>query len=1105
MHKCLQVIHQEQISQAKIPRSLCGASYVHTDVFSGSPPCNFEPVDSFVDNCFLSKREESGTAARTAVSIDKVSVATVVEAALDSLQNLSLPNTCFSHSVVYQNAALPSLSDYTVNNCVATAGLSLSASISQVSNVTYSSLFGTSLTSEVNLSRILSVDKGSVSSQGENVSHCSIGTPACAQTLSTSKTVSALNNSRSSRHQCNLLSVDLCRCLPVDTSCRSCSSLEPIISPALYALVPKATALNNQLPASYNSLCADDKWLHHSVLANNSGTQMPYVSLKTLKTSSAVNKMSSVVVSGLHPVIATQETASYNPLTSVLPVSGCTVTSSRRHPHPLPLPEVRLVELRPQTADVASLSCSDPSVLVSQCCSIAVTSANQSSVKPISQHQDRNLRSRSTLTSNISSVVPLLEAVLLPNAATAMSTMTSCKPAEFSSQAHVCAIPATDSSDHIHSTDISSQAYMCTVPTTVTSGPVHSRATSTKGASNHFRRRAVPAVAISDQVHTCTSPATGISSKVCTRTVSATSAAVSDGVHACAVPVGKFFSNARAHTVPTYSVSSPVQRGPTPTTEVSRPVLAGTSMPVCSSTVPVSVISETVVFDRVPTCTVPAVRMSGQARTSVASGAAVRLCALPSVEIHNSVYQCKVPSAEMKSSLPQPGNNVQIGDPVTASEVPWSTTTPRTRRVLPPVTRCSSSVPNSVSICSLLLCPSQVPVKPPQLLTSTPSVTQSRHISRISATSVSGRHFLDSILSLGPCPIVSSMPKDGQIQSLSLHSSTAAGRYVHRTSFSRNPVIASAHIKAPSCSIPAPVVSSIPFSPRVICSSAGSVGSFTALKSCSGNAARPTVMVYSPQLQPLLEKVALQLATPRLPVAVTRPPTVIRHVASFVGPRDLVAVPSSSSEDVLCRDNGESRCHSSKAESCLAANKAPEPVVKITSSTPVYLHLSDSRIRHQNIRKFSSKDTSISRDETHKSVVTVATCSHNCGIKRNHSVSTSASSRRTARPVIDTTSVADNCHHSNRVMSCVVDNTAVSEIDKPRDATELAVDNYQLSNRKVSGYAETVSSGSVQRKAKRVKLCSEVTTAVLYPTIIHFCRRISYFVSSTDVALPSVL
>jgi len=90
-------------------------------------------------------------------------------------------------------------------------------------------------------------------------------------------------------------------------------------------------------------------------------------------------------------------------------------------------------------------------------------------------------------------------------------------------------------------------------------------------------------------------------------------------------------------------------------------------------------------------------------------------------------------------------------------------------------------------------------------------------------------------------------------------------------------------------------------------------------------------------------------------------------------------------------------------------------------------------------------------------------------------------------------------------MSCVVDNTAVSEIDKPRDATELAVDNYQLSNRKVSGYAETVSSGSVQRKAKRVKLCSEVTTAVLYPTIIHFCRRISYFVSSTDVALPSVL
>jgi len=1104
MLKRLQVIQQQQICGDQLPRLLCGTSYIHDDVFSQAPLRNFESVDNFLfksimDNSCCSKKEECGTVTETAANVNKVSVATIVEAALDSLQNFCLPetkavtsNSRFFHSIVYQDAAVPSLSNCTASDCVfnpvaVTDGLSLSASVGRESDSDNSAVFGTSVPRTVNSSYILPASNDLVSSPRVSVNHCSVITSKLVQPPSRNETLSTVNNSRLLRRQRNVVSVDRRRRLPAGTTCFSCSSSEPIINPALCAAVSKATALENWLPVASNCGSDSNVLSCHSVLAGSSEMHVPHVTMETLKASSSVTKMSSVVSLGFHPITSTHGTASYSsPFTSV---SECTstVTSCVSQPFLLPSSEVRVNELRLQTAGLASsVACSSASFMVSQCRSIAADSVTQSYLWPASQRLDRKLRSRSALCSrsdkaNISDFVPLFDAVSPPcssffSAASTVSVMASCRPAR-----------------------ISSQAYICTVPTAGASDQMYSCPTSSKGICNPVHKCAIPAVGISDQVPTCTVPVTGISNEICTDTVSASSA-VCDGVHMYryAVPAVEFFSDAYVHTVPTFRVSNPVQLCGTPSAEFSSPVHAGISMQVCSCTAPACGISSTVVFDRVPTCTVPSVGISSQVRTCVCSAAArisdkVRSSAIPSVGVNNPVLQCNVPTTEIiKSSLFESGNVVRNEDTVVSSQVPSSASAPRTRRVLPPATGCSrkqtpvllsACVPSSVSVCSPVLPAFQVTVKPLHLFTSAPSVTHSQSISHTLAVSIGDRHFLDSLMSLKvPHPALSSVPKRAQILPLSLHHSPLAGGHVRGTSFNRNPVTASSRVKVSST--PLPVVSNVPVFPRMHDPPAGSVDSFTALTTCRTNVTRPTFMLFSPQHQPLLEKIALRLATKGSSVAVTREPTNIRHVASFVGASELVAAIGSSPEDFRHQGDRESQCRSRKAVSSLTDDRVQGSFVKRTSSPTSYPLINNSGIPHRGVRELLNSTDNIVGDRAAESVVMVKASNHHYGNTENRShcsLTASTPSGKAVEPVVMVTaSVTDYCHHDSRVMSCVADNTAIDDWKKSLDITEPSMDNYCLSNREASGYAEMMLATSVWRKPKRVKLCSKVTTTILH-------------------------
>jgi len=335
-------------------------------------------------------------------------------------------------------------------------------------------------------------------------------------------------------------------------------------------------------------------------------------------------------------------------------------------------------------------------------------------------------------------------------------------------------------------------------------------------------------------------------------------------------------------------------------------------------------------------------------------------------------------------------------------------------------------------------------------------------------------------------PVLSSVPKHAQILPLSLRPSPLAGRHVRGTSFSRNPVTASSRVKVSST--PLPVVSSVPVFPRMLDPPAGSVGSFPALTTCSTNVTRPTFMLFSPQHQPLLEKIALRLATQGSSVAVTREPTKIRHVASFVGASELVAAIGSSPEDFRRQGDRESQCCSRKSASSLTDDRVQESFVKSTSSPASYPHINNSGIPHRGVRELLNSAANIAGHRATESVVMVKASNHQySNIENRHHCSLTAStpSGKAVKPVVMVTaSLTDYCHHDSRVMSCVADNTAIDDWKKSLYITEPSMDNYCLSNREASGYAEMMLATSVRRKPKRVKLCSKVTTTILHIALL---------------------
>ena len=1017
---------------------------------------NFVPVNNFVtcavNTCCGNKREESCIAGETAVSVNKVSVAAVVEAALDSLEKFSVPefvtsDSSLSCSLVYQDAAdLPSLSSCTTSHSVFnpasfTADFSLSASVSQESSVASASVFSASLTGAVNLTHSAHGDSCLVSTQQyESMNHCDISATR-VRSLSTRKTSSSPEKSKLLSRWRNAVSVNLCRRLPTN---RSCSSSGTIISHAHCSSVAKATALKNELPIASESGCDGKMLSHDSVLAGNSLMQVPHNTAKTLESSYAVTKMSSVVSSEFHTIISTRGTVSS--------VSECTstVTSSQNWPVLLPSLVVPVNELRPQTASVASISSPGPSLLV---CTVD-GSTNQLAVQFTSQHLDRNLRSRSALLSGFgkssgSNVMPLSEAVSLPcssfsSTAANVSVVSSCKP-----------------------TRISSQTYFSTASTACISNSVYSCATNCTGIVSLVRGCTVPAVGMFDQVRMCTVPVTSTSNK---DHAAIADSAASDGVQVYAVPAGECFSDARICTVPTFRVSSPVQPQSITTDGFSRLDHVSKSMPVCRHTMPASGISSCVAFDRI----VPTVGISSQTCTCTPTSARiynkVYLSAVPSCGICCPVFQRNVPMTTMLES----GNSVSDRDPVTSSRVQSSASVPRTQHVLPPVTGCSdrqtpnllaASVPNSLSKYPSALPTFRVAVKPLKLFPSTRSLARSQHISDTSSMSVSDRHYLDSLVSQ---PVVSSVTRCRHIHVSSLHGSTAAGSYVDRTSVHRNPLVTSSDMKLPVTS----VVSSISVFPGVLDPPAGSISSFAALTSCSENITHSAMLLRTPQHQPLLEKLALQLSVQKLPTAVTRLPVKVRHINSFLGAADLVSSP----ENVLHQDNTQSHCRSSNAVSFSVPDKDQESVVKITSSSAVcYPQFINSTISSQNIGTSSSATAIIASD---KAVVMVTAV--NYSNVENHRLTTSMVSSKAAEPgVMATASLEDYRARTSRVKSCLADNTADSDTRKSLDVRESTVDNSHPGSGETSGNVEMVSAVGVWRKSRRVKLCREVSTAIL--------------------------
>ena len=200
---------------------------------------------------------------------------------------------------------------------------------------------------------------------------------------------------------------------------------------------------------------------------------------------------------------------------------------------------------------------------------------------------------------------------------------------------------------------------------------------------------------ISNEGRSCTRSTTGVSNQVHTCTVSAASM-ISQRVEMHDVPAVGISNQVSMHTVPTLGVSSPVYSCTANTVSISSPLYVCTTSPTVHS-------------DRLLMATLPTLGISDKSHIRT----------VPYFRSSDAVCQRNVPSTPVEvSENTTPTLTV-------SSKQQSSSTAPRTRRVLPPATGCSTrqthslsstSLPSPLSICGPVLSTFQTAVKPPALL-----------------------------------------------------------------------------------------------------------------------------------------------------------------------------------------------------------------------------------------------------------------------------------------------------------------------------------------------------------------------------------------------------
>ena len=398
-----------------------------------------------------------------------------------------------------------------------------------------------------------------------------------------------------------------------------------------------------------------------------------------------------------------------------------------------------------------------------------------------------------------------------------------------------------------------------------------------------------------------------------------------------------------------------------------------------------------------------------------------------------------------------------------SSEVRSSTSDSRSRRVLRSATRCSSRQTPIVSSASVSCSDSvpapgsftvQIPPKPPELVASRLSPPRSGRDAGMSATSRSDRHFLDSFASLTPHLVLSSAIQPTRISSSSLCSSAVTTSDMLRTSSDRNPVTGSCCVVASS--VPLSFVSytstlTSGLSPSTADTSI--ISSSISLSFCSENVDSPSFTLFSPQRQSQVN-VASRASSQNLSSKFAAPNRtklnnadnsasdfVCSGTASAVdGATEPVVMVASPSVDCHRHGNRENYCHV-KTDGSVSADKASESVAMVTASLADLRHLSDKQL--------SSLTAS-------SAITTVC---------------------EAVEPVVMVTasSIDSRCYNNSKTAGSVAMESVVTA------TTQAGRGHHGKSG--MSGVAEMVPTASLQRKAKTVKLCSKVTTAVLQSSL----------------------
>jgi len=453
-----------------------------------------------------------------------------------------MPETTSSSSppVVYPVTVPSRTSDCMVNGSAVNpvhVACRLSASANGVSTVGDLSTYGDPLSGNVG---VFSAHDVSVLAPGASVKCGGVVTTPRVQSESMNGSVSPRSDSRSSCGRCSAVSVDLGSRLPSGRSCHLHAGLESDVTPALLALVSKASSLKNHLPKTNNSMPCP------LVPANSSTLQAPVTAVKT---------------------------------TAAMTVS--TVSSSTVRPF--------------ASSCVVSAVCSSPLALISRCLGIATGSGNQPSHCPVLKLPATGPRRHSVLpcvsnkiTGNSFAPIlstaqlsrPLFPYVGLPKSA-ASYELTGTSTPVLIPQVPTSGISSRVCSCVANSTRIFNRVCTYTVPAvgnldawcsptvgisdqvrtravrsaSVISGQVQISAVATSGISNQSCMCAVPAVGVPKPVFSST--ATGISSPVCVRTVPFSEN--SDRVQIGSVPATAWTSDQiRARVVPSVTMSRPV-------------------------------------------------------------------------------------------------------------------------------------------------------------------------------------------------------------------------------------------------------------------------------------------------------------------------------------------------------------------------------------------------------------------------------------------------------------------------------------------------------------------------------------------------------------------